>query len=104
VTASFFASKCLAKTFEACSGARWIHCDHEVPVGLRFGSQAFAGQQGVVAWLNGEKLYAGSITNEPNRKAVRKSAVPAGLAQAAAAPWDCGSVALSSKQTSTAKW
>ena len=103
MTASFFASKSFAKISEACSGARWIHCGQEVPVGLRFGSQAFAGQQGVVAWLNGE-LYAGSITNEPNRKAVRKAAVPAGLTQGAAAPRDCGSVALSLKQTSTAKW
>ena len=67
-----------ANTFEACYGARWIHCDREVPVELRFGSQAFAGQQGVVAWLNGEKLYAGSITNEPGRKAVRKAALKPG--------------------------
>jgi lysophospholipase L1-like esterase len=67
-----------ANTFEAGFGARWIHCDREVPVGLRFGSQVFAGQQGVVAWLNGEKLYAGSVTNEPGRKAVRKAVLKPG--------------------------
>ena len=67
-----------ANTFETGYGARWIHCDREVPVELRFGSQVFAGQQGVVAWLNGEKLYAGSITNEPNRKAVRKAVLKPG--------------------------
>ena len=61
-----------ANTFEAGFGARWIHCDREVPVELRFGSQVFAGQQAVVVWLNGEKVYAGSVTNEPGRKAVRK--------------------------------
>ena len=62
-----------ANTFEACYGVRWIHCDRDVPMEMRLGSQAFAGQQGAVVWLNGEKLYAGSITNEPNRKAVRKA-------------------------------
>ena len=67
-----------ANTFETGYGARWIHCDREVPVELRFGSQLFAGQQGVVAWLNGEKLYAGSITNEPGRKAVRKAVLKPG--------------------------
>ena len=67
-----------ANTFEACYGARWIHCDHDTPVELRFGSQAFAGQQGVVAWVNGERLYAGSITNEPGRKAVRKAVLKKG--------------------------
>jgi lysophospholipase L1-like esterase len=67
-----------ANTFETGYGARWIHCDHEVPVELRLGSQVFAGQQGVVAWLNGEKLYAGSITNEPNRKAIRRAVLKPG--------------------------
>jgi lysophospholipase L1-like esterase len=67
-----------ANTFETAYGARWIHCDREVPVEFRFGSQVFAGQQGVVAWLNGEKLYAGSITNEPGRKAVRKAVLKPG--------------------------
>ena len=74
---SFYAVS-FATTFEACYGARWIHCDREVPVELRLGSQVFAGQQGVVAWLNGEKLYAGSITNEPGRKAVRKTVLKEG--------------------------
>lgn len=67
-----------ANTFEACYGVRWIHCDHDVPIELRLGSQVFAGQQGAVVWLNGEKLYAGSITNEPNRKAVRNAALKPG--------------------------
>jgi lysophospholipase L1-like esterase len=67
-----------ANTFEACYGVRWIHCDHDVPIELRLGSQVFAGQQGAVVWLNGEKLYAGSITNEPNRKAVRNAVLKPG--------------------------
>ena len=67
-----------ANTFETGFGARWIYCDREVPVELRLGSQVFAGQQGVVAWLNGEKLYMGSITNEPGRKAVRKAVLKPG--------------------------
>jgi len=74
---SFYAVS-FANTFEACYGARWIHCDREVPVELRLSSQAFAGQQCVVAWLNGEKLYAGSITNEPGRTAVRKAMLQPG--------------------------
>ena len=67
-----------ANTFEACYGVRWIHCDRDVPVELRLGSQVFAGQQGAVVWLNGEKLYAGSITNEPNRRSVRKAVLQPG--------------------------
>ena len=67
-----------ANPFETGYAARWIHCDREVPVELRLSSQVFAGQQGVVAWLNGEKLYSGSITNEPGRKAIRKAVLKPG--------------------------
>lgn len=70
-----------ATTFEAAYGARWLFSDQELPVELHLGSSVFAGQIGVVVWLNGERLYAGVITGEPQRKAVKPATLKKG--------WNC---------------
>jgi hypothetical protein len=45
---------------------------------VSFGTRTFAGQMAVVAWLNGEKFYAGAINAEPDHKRVRAATLRKG--------------------------
>lgn len=65
------------KVFEAGYGARWIQSERDRPVTLVLGSKVFAGSLGLTVWLNGEQVYAGTITGEPGKKV----SVPANLRQ-----------------------
>ena len=67
-----------AATFEGAYGARWIFSEKELPVQVSFGTRTFAGQMAVVAWLNGEKFYAGTINAEPDHKRVRAATLRKG--------------------------
>lgn len=67
-----------AATFEGAYGVRWIFSDKELPVQVRFGTSVFAGQIGLLAWLNGDRLYAGTITTEPEHQAVLQATLKKG--------------------------
>jgi hypothetical protein len=47
---------------------RWIHSDKARPVHLKLSTQTFAGTIGLTAWLNGTKLYAKAINEEPKHR------------------------------------
>ena len=70
-----------AAVFEAAFGARWIHSDKECPVTITMGNRTFAGQIGLRVWMNGECLYSGVITAEPNKKVEKSAALKKG--------WNC---------------
>ena len=56
------------KVFEAGYALRWIQSGRERPVTLLLSSKVFAGSLGLTVWLNGEQVYAGTITGEPGSK------------------------------------
>jgi hypothetical protein len=63
-----FAGVTHAQTFEAGYEARWIHSDRERPATLELSSQVFAGTMQTVVYLNGQQLYAGLLTGEPQKR------------------------------------
>ena len=65
-----FAQVTLGKTFEVAYAARWVYSPDARPVRLNFGTNIFAGTFAVTAYLNGATLYTGTLTTEPNRRAV----------------------------------
>ena len=56
-------------TFEAGCAARWVYSAKERDINVLLGSNTFAGNIGLVVWLNGTQVYSGVITSEPGKTA-----------------------------------
>jgi lysophospholipase L1-like esterase len=57
-----------AQNFEAGYVARWIHSPRERSVRLTLGTRAFAGALYLSAFLNGNDVYRGQLTDEPRKQ------------------------------------
>ncbi|MFA6292832.1 MAG: GDSL-type esterase/lipase family protein [Victivallales bacterium] len=65
--------------FEGAFGVRWITSENDMPVKITLGCQTFAGAMGLCVLVNGERLYSGTISSEPNRKVVKDAVLKKGL-------------------------
>ena len=55
--------------FDALYAVRWIFSEKERQVDITLSSRIFAGTLGMTVWLNGEQLYARTLTAEPKKTA-----------------------------------
>ncbi len=65
-----FAAVTHARVFEGGYAARWMWSDHDRPVKVDLGVQAFAGNTHLGVRLNGAEIYSGVLTSEPKRHRV----------------------------------